>query len=339
MEMGMSKVAAIFPGQGSQVVGMGVDVAQRSDAARDVFERANNVLGYDLLELQRTGPEEKLRETQFSQPAIFTTNVALYYGLGDALAPVVSAGHSFGEFCSLTIADALSFEEALRIVDERGKAMQYAAEKTPGGMSAVLGMDAQKIREIIDRVKKENGGRVQLANFNSPSQIVISGDLSAVQAAGDALLEAGAKRVVPLNVSGAWHSELMEPAVEHFAAAVNAGHFRMPAFDVVSNVDAQPYRDVEQIKRNLVRSISDEVRWHDTALRLLSYQPDLVVEFGASPVLGPLMKRLSGSLPVINVSDYAGVEKLRTALRDREMTDDSELLDVAQDRLRRGVSP
>jgi [acyl-carrier-protein] S-malonyltransferase len=309
----MKRVAVLFPGQGSQVVGMGQDVAARSQVARDLFDRASKVLGYDVLDLQRTGPEEKLRETQYSQPAIFTTNVALYFAVGDVLQPVVSAGHSFGEFCSLTISGALSFEEALRIVDERGKAMQYAAEKAPGGMSAVLGMDAGKIREVVDRVKSETGARVQLANFNSPAQIVISGDLSAVQAAGDALLEAGAKRVVPLNVSGAWHSQLMEPAVEHFAAAVNVGHFRMPQFDVVSNVDAQPYRDVETVKRNLVRSITEEVRWHETAQKLLSYNLDLVVEFGASPVLGPLMKRVFG-MAVMVVSDYAGVEKLRAAL-------------------------
>ncbi len=318
------RVAVMFPGQGSQVVGMGTDVAKHSQAASDVFERASKVLGYDLLELQRTGPEEKLRETQFSQPAIFVTNVALYYAVDDAPTPIVSAGHSFGEFCSLTISNALTFEEALRIVDERGKAMQYAAEQAAGAMSAVLGMDAAAIREIVERIKSQTGGRVQLANFNSPSQIVISGDLAAVQAAGDALLEAGAKRVVPLNVSGAWHSQLMEPAVERFASAVNAGHFRLPEFDVVSNVDAQPYRDVETIKRSLERSITDEVRWHDTAQRLLSYNLDLVVEFGASPVLGPLMKRLAGGLPVLNVSDYASVEKLRTALCHPEESKDPE---------------
>jgi [acyl-carrier-protein] S-malonyltransferase len=315
MEMGcLMNVAVIFPGQGSQVVGMGVDVAQHSAAARDLFEHANGILGYDLLALQRSGPEEQLRETQFSQPAIFATNVALYFAVGDALKPVSTAGHSFGEFCSLTVSDALSFEDALRVVNERGKAMQYAAERAPGGMSAVLGMDASRIREIVEKIKTERGGRLQLANFNSPSQIVISGDLAAVQAAGDALLEAGAKRVVPLNVSGAWHSELMQPAIERFAAAVNAAHFRTPAFDVVSNVDAEPYRDIEQIKRNLIRSITDEVRWHDTALKLLSYNLDLVVEFGATPVLGPLMKRLPRAPQVMNVSDWGGVQKLQTLL-------------------------
>lgn len=310
----MMRVAAIFPGQGSQLVGMGVDIANRSTQAREVFERASGILGYDLLELQRSGPEEKLRETEFSQPAIFTTNVALYYAVGDALKPVVSAGHSFGEFCSLTISGALAFEEALRIVDERGKAMQYAAEQAPGGMSAVLGMDAQKIREVVDRVKQQTGARVQLANFNSPAQIVISGDLAAVQTAGDALLEAGAKRVVPLNVSGAWHSELMVPAVSRFAAAVNGAQFGLPQFDVVSNVDARPYRDTDQIKHNLVKSITDEVRWHDCALALLTYELELVVEFGASPVLAPMFKRLPDAPPVMNVTDSGGVEKLRAVL-------------------------
>jgi [acyl-carrier-protein] S-malonyltransferase len=311
------RVAVIFPGQGSQVVGMGVDAAQNSPAARELFERANAILGYDLLALQRTGPEEKLRETLYSQPAIFATNVALYFAVGDALRPVASAGHSFGEFCSLTASGSLAFEDALRVVDERGKAMQFAAEQAPGGMSAVLGMEAARIAEIVERVKADVGGRAQLANFNSPTQIVISGDLSTVQAAGEALLEGGAKRVVPLNVSGAWHSELMQPAIERFAAAVNGAAFRMPAFDVVSNVDAQAYRDVETIKRNLVRSITEEVRWHDTAQNVLSYAPDLVVEFGASPVLGPLMKRLPNAPQTINVTDFAGVQKLRAMLSDK----------------------
>jgi [acyl-carrier-protein] S-malonyltransferase len=305
------RVAVIFPGQGSQVVGMGIDVAQHSAVARDLFERANGIVGYDLLALQRNGPDEKLRETQFSQPAIFATNVALYFAVGDVLKPVVSAGHSFGEICSLTVAGSLSFEDALRVVDERGKAMQFAAEQAPGGMSAVLGMDAARIRAIVDSVKAERGGRLQLANFNSPAQIVISGDLFAVQAAGDALLEGGAKRVVPLNVSGAWHSELMEPAIERFASAVNAAHFGAPQFDVVSNVDAHVYRDTEDIKRNLIRSITDEVRWHDTALKLLSYNLDVVVEFGASPVLAPMFRRLPNAPQVMNVTEWGGVEKLR----------------------------
>lgn len=308
------RVVPVFPGQGSQTVGMGVDAAANVPAVRELFERSNAVLGYDLLELQRTGPDERLRETMYSQPAIFATNLALYYAVGDALRPVASAGHSFGEVCSLTIAGALSYEDALHIVDERGKAMQHAADLAPGGMSAVLGLNADTVRDVAQKIVAQTGARVQLANFNSPTQIVISGDLGGVRAAGDAMLEAGAKRVVPLNVSGAWHSALMEPAIERYSAAVTAAHFDVPTFDVISNVDAQPLRDVEAIRSNLVRSITDEVRWHETALRLLSYEPDLVVEFGASPVLAPLFRRLPEAPKVMSVSDYAGVQKLLATL-------------------------
>ena len=311
----MRRIAAVFPGQGSQSVGMGVEVAAAVNEATALFERARDVLGYDLLALQREGPDELLRETRYSQPAIFTTNVALFTACADLHGSVVvSAGHSFGELCSLTVAEALSFDDALHIVDERGKAMQAAAEMAPGGMAAVLGLEADRLRPIVERMQRENGDRVQLANFNSPTQIVISGDLGAVQRAGEEMLKAGAKRVVPLNVSGAWHSELMRPAVERLAAAVNATEFSLPVFDVVSNVDAQPYRDVEVIKRNLVRSITHEVRWHETAERVLSYKPDLIVEFGASAVLVPLIKRLPDAPHTIVVNDMHGVASLRSAL-------------------------
>lgn len=309
------RIAAIFPGQGSQSIGMGLDVARSSPAALSLFNRAGDILGYDLLQLVREGPQERLRETMYSQPAIFVTNCALYYAVADDVIPVVSAGHSFGEFCSLTISNSLSFDEALRIVHERGKAMQHAAELAPGGMSAVIGMQADRIREIVARSNQRCGKVAQLANFNSPSQIVISGDLAAVRAAGDALLEAGAKRVVPLDVSGAWHSALMEPAIERLAAAVDAAIFSIPEFDVISNVDAKPYRDVETIRRNLVRSISSEVLWHETAELIVSYETDVVVEFGAGPVLGPLMKRLPAPPTVLQISDRSGVEKLRSRER------------------------
>jgi [acyl-carrier-protein] S-malonyltransferase len=264
--------------------------------------------------LQKNGPEERLRETQYSQPAIFTTNVALYMAAAEFLAPVAGAGHSFGEFCALVAAQALEFDDALRIVNERGKAMQHAADLAPGGMSAVLGLDAATIRRVVEETRQTTRKRVQLANFNSPTQIVISGDLDAVQKAGDAMMAAGAKRVVPLNVSGAWHSALMEPSIERFSKIVDAATFSLPKFDVISNVDAQPYRDTDTMKRNLVQSITHEVRWHETAERLLEYNLDIVVEFGASGVLGPLMKRMPNSPNVMVVSDFAGVQKLRKLL-------------------------
>ncbi|MHB8146270.1 MAG: ACP S-malonyltransferase [Vulcanimicrobiaceae bacterium] len=308
------RIGVVFPGQGSQSVGMGVDVAAHSSEAKALFDRSNDILGYDLLALQQRGPDERLRETQFSQPAIFATNVALYDAVGAVLAPVVSAGHSFGEFCSLYAAKALTFDDGLRIVAERAKAMQAAADLAPGAMAAVLGLEAHAVRAIVQDICARSGARVQLANFNSPSQIVISGDRDGVQAAGDAMLAGGAKRVVPLNVSGAWHSELMEPAIERFGAAVEAGAFAMPAFDVISNVDASPYRDIASIKTNLVRSITHEVRWHETAERMLSYGLDAVVEFGASPVLVPLLKRMPGAPQAMVVSDFSGIVTLRETL-------------------------
>jgi [acyl-carrier-protein] S-malonyltransferase len=214
----------------------------------------------------------------------------------------------------LVIARSLEFDEALRIVRERAKAMQSAAARKGGGMSAVLGLSAGQVRAVLERFAGENVGHVAMANFNSPTQIVISGDLAAVAAAAQPMLDAGAKRVIPLNVSGAWHSTLMEPAVERLAAAVAKSHFRLPEFDVISNVDGRAYRDVETIKENLVRSIVEEVRWHDTAERLLTYELDRVVEFGASNVLGALMRRMPNSPQVSVVSDSSGVEKLRAEL-------------------------
>ena len=312
------RLGVVFPGQGSQVVGMGADVAQAYPVAADLFERAGRIVGYDLLGLCRTGPEERLRETKFSQPAIFVVNYALAAAAlgeqGAALAPAVSAGHSFGEYCSLVLAGALTFEEALRLVDARGIAMQAAAEKAAGAMSAILGLDAEAIERAVRAARDGGAGRVSLANFNAPSQIVVSGDAAAVKAAGELCLQAGAKRVVPLNVSGAWHSELMQPAVPLFAPEVQRAHVEMTNFPVISNVDAQPYGDEEHIKRNLIRSVTSEVLWHATSLRMLEEKLDLIVEFGASPVLGPMLKRLPGAPEITSVSDRNGIEKLITRL-------------------------
>jgi [acyl-carrier-protein] S-malonyltransferase len=317
--MAAPRIGVIFPGQGSQVVGMGADLADAHPVVREMFEQAATVVGYDLLELCRSGPEEKLRETKFSQPAIFVVNCALAAAVGGedpaAFGAVVSAGHSFGEYCSLVLARSLGFANALALVNARGIAMQSAAEQAKGAMAAVLGLDATAIAGAVNQARSEGAGRVSLANFNAPSQIVISGDATAVRVAGEMCLQAGAKRVVPLNVSGAWHSELMQPAVPLFAPYVERAHVSLPQFTVISNVDAKPYSDAAQIKENLVRSVTAEVLWHATSLRLLQEQLDLVVEFGASPVLGPMLKRLPGAPEVTSVSDRSGVEKLRTRLQ------------------------
>ncbi len=308
------RVCVIFPGQGSQTVGMGADVARAYSAAAQCFAAAKTILGYDLLALCERGPVETLTETRYAQPAIFVTNVALARAAGEMLQPVASAGHSFGEFCSLALAGALTFEAALGLVNQRGLAMHRAATTERGAMAAVLGLDPDALRAAVARAVESGAGRVQLANFNAPGQIVISGDAEAVRVAGEYAAEAGAKRVVPLNVSGAWHSALMDPARAEFEAHVRAAAVMPPAFTVISNVDAKPYGDVDAIKTNLVRSVTEEVRWHDAALALVATGADLIVEFGASPVLAPMFKRIEGAPKAITVSDADGVEKLREQL-------------------------
>ena len=314
------RVGVVFPGQGSQTRGMGADVAAAYPAAGALYREAKTILGYDLLALCADGLEDQLRETRYGQAAIFVTNLALASAVGDVLTPVVSAGHSFGEYCSLAMAGALSFETALALVNQRGLAMHRAASLARGAMSAVIGLDDTLLRRAVNLAIERGAGRVQLANFNQPGQVVISGDAAAVRVAGELALEAGAKRVIRLNVSGAWHSALMEPAREEFAKHIADAPIIMPRFTVVSNVDAQPYTSVEQIKTNLIRSVTDEVRWHEAAIAMIAAGIELIVEFGASPVLAPMMKRVAGAPKAMHVGDAAGVEKLRALLAPAEVT-------------------
>jgi len=292
---------------------MGVDVASNFPAAQDCFARASRVLGYDVLALCASGSEEALRETRVSQPAIFTVNVAIYRAVESlGLEPVVSAGHSFGEYCSLTIAGSVGFDDALELVNERGIAMGDAADAAPGAMAAIIGFDVDAVEEICEQARARTGLRVDLANLNAPVQIVISGDAAAVSVAGELAKAQGAKRVVMLNVSGAWHSALMAPAVDRFEKAVAAARLSAPSFAVISNVEVVEYSSVEQIRRCLIASLVSRVRWHETAQRLARHKPDFVVECGASPVLAPMMRRLPDAAAdrCVSVSDCAGVDKL-----------------------------
>jgi [acyl-carrier-protein] S-malonyltransferase len=198
--------------------------------------------------------------------------------------------------------------------------MHRAASLARGAMSAVIGLDDTLLRRAVGLAIERGAGRVQLANFNQPGQVVISGDEAAVRVAGELALEAGAKRVIRLNVSGAWHSALMEPAREEFAKHIADAPIIRPRFTVISNVDAQPYTSVEQIKTNLIRSVTDEVRWHEAAIAMIVAGIELIVEFGASPVLAPMMKRVAGAPKAMHVGDAAGVEKLRALLAPAEVT-------------------
>ena len=295
---------------------MGADAARNHAAARECFDRASAVLGYDLLGLCERGDEDELRDTRVSQPAIFTANVAIYRAVESlGFTPIVSAGHSFGEYCSLTIAGSIAFEQALALVNERGIAMGQAADLAPGSMAAIIGFEQTQVEDICARARTQSGARVDVANLNAPVQIVVSGDVAGVRAACDIARDEGAKRVVVLNVSGAWHSELMSPAIPLFTKHVESASIGMPSFAVISNVDVVPYDSVERIRRCLIASLRARVRWHETAMALASFGPDIIVECGATRVLAPMMARLPGveAERVVHVADSAGVAKLAAA--------------------------
>ncbi len=299
------------------MVGMGAELAARFPQSRECFDRASAALGYDLLERVNHASADELKETRLSQPAIFTANVAIYRAVATVgLTPVASAGHSFGEYCSLTIADAIDFDQAVRIVNERGQAMGEAADVAPGLMAAIIGLEEAAVEEACRRAREATGLRVDLGNLNTLTQIVVSGDAEAVEAACDIARELGAKRVRILNVSGAWHSTLMEPAMPRFSRAVEKAALRVPAFTVISNVIAKPYETVEQIRSCLLASLCSRVRWHETALALAALAPDFVIECSASEVLAPMMKRLPniGAAQVIQVADAATLQDLQDAV-------------------------
>lgn len=295
---------------------MGVEVARSFDASRETFDRASAVLGWDVLRTCETGTDEELRETRVSQPAIFTANVAIYRAVETlGLTPLVSAGHSFGEYCSLTIAGSLSLEHAVALVNERAIAMGAAADVAPGAMAAFIGFEQAKVEEICDRARTQSGARVDVANLNAPVQIVVSGDAAGVAVACDIARAAGAKRVVMLNVSGAWHSPLMASAVPAFARHVEAAPIEVPSFAVISNVEVEAYSSVAQIQRCLIASLSARVRWHEAAVALAAMRPDIIVECGATRVLAPMMARLDGveGSRVFHVADPASLAKLSAA--------------------------
>jgi [acyl-carrier-protein] S-malonyltransferase len=313
----MPTAGFIFPGQGSQTTKMGADVAAHFPQSRECFDRASSVLGYDLLAKVSTASADELKETRLSQPAIFTVNVAIYRAVATlGLRPIVTAGHSFGEYCSLEISDAMDFDEAVRIVNERAAAMGEASDRAPGTMAAIIGINEAAVDELCKRAREQSGARVDIGNLNTLTQIVVSGDVAGVVAACDFAKEAGAKRVRMLNVSGAWHSSLMEPAIPRFERAVSKAIIREPSFAVISNVTARPYRSVEEIRSALLASLCSRVRWHEAAVALAAFAPDVIIECGATEVLAPMVKRLPniGEIRVAHVADAAGVEDLQAAL-------------------------
>ena len=285
--------AFVFPGQGAQFVGMGKDLYENNPVAKEMFDKANEILGFNITDLMFNGTDEDLRQTKVTQPAIFLHSVILAKTMGDDFNPDMVAGHSLGEFSALVAAGALSFEDGLRLVSARAQAMQKACEKTPSTMAAVLGLPDAKVEELCASVTE---GVVVPANYNCPGQIVISGSIEGVDAACAKMLEAGAKRALKLKVGGAFHSPLMEPARAELADAIAHTDFHAPKCPVYQNVNAEPQTDPETIKKNLIAQLTAPVRWTQTIQNMIAAGADTFVEVGPGAVLQGLVKKISSEV-------------------------------------------
>ncbi|AXE16408.1 [acyl-carrier-protein] S-malonyltransferase [Runella rosea] len=289
--------AYVFPGQGSQFSGMGKDLYENNAQARAMFDKANEILGFEITKVMFEGTDEELKQTDVTQPAIFLHSVILASTIED-FKPDMVAGHSLGEFSALVAAGALSFEDALRLVAKRADAMQRACVISPSTMAAVLGLDDAKIEEICASIE---GEVVVAANFNCPGQVVISGTHEGVRLAGEKLKEAGAKRVLPLPVGGAFHSPLMEPAREELAAAIEATVFSVPRCPIYQNVNAQAATEVETIKENLISQLTAPVRWTQSVRAMVADGAVEFIECGPGKVLQGLVKKIASDVTTAGV--------------------------------------
>ena len=306
----MSHIAFLFPGQGSQQVGMGQDLYEAYPEARATFDQADDVLGFALSDLCFNGPEERLKDTINTQPAIFVTSVALLRALESNVfqAPGFVAGHSLGEYSALAAAGAMDFAAGLQLVRERGRLMKEAGQRSPGGMAAVLGLETEVVDQVCRQAREETGGVIQVANYNSPGQIVISGDFRTRDVAIELAKAQGAKKVVPLAVSIASHSPLMECIVDEFRQVVAATEFRKPTVPVVANVSAAPLESSEALRQELVQQLTSPVRWVESVEYMIGQGVTEFVEIGPKDVLTKLMRRIDKSVQAMRVEDVTTVD-------------------------------
>jgi len=291
--------AYVFPGQGAQFTGMGKVLYENHPIAVDLFEKANHILGFDITKVMFEGTEEDLRQTKITQPAIYLHSVILTRIMGEDFNPDIVAGHSLGEFSALAANKVLTFEEGLRLVYKRAFAMQKACEITPSTMAAVIGLEDAVVERICASI---TGEIVVPANYNCPKQLVISGSVEGIKIACDKMKEAGAKRALPLNVSGAFHSPLMEPARQELEKAINESRFVTGICPIYQNVTAQPVSDPEIIRQNLIAQLTSPVRWSQIIQNIIANDARDFTEVGPGTVLQGLIQKIDGSVTAVSIS-------------------------------------
>ena len=284
--------AFVFPGQGAQFVGMGKDLYDNNPLAKELFEKANDILGYRITDIMFEGTDEELKQTKVTQPAVFLHSVISALCLGDAFEPKMVAGHSLGEFSALTAAGALSFEDGLKLVYARAMAMQKACEAQPSTMAAIIGLPNEKVEEICATINCENNV-VVCANYNNPGQLVISGNIEAINEACEQLKAAGAKRALPLKVGGAFHSPLMQPAKDELQAAIEKTEIKAPKCPVYQNVDGKPHTDPMEIKANLIAQLTSSVRWAQSVENMIADGADDFTECGPGKALQGMITKIN----------------------------------------------
>jgi [acyl-carrier-protein] S-malonyltransferase len=314
----MGKVAFVFPGQGAQAIGMGLDAFEQSAQARAIFETADRVLGEPLSELIFRGEEAELKKTVNTQPALLTASIAYWTLLADAgIRADVAAGHSLGEYSALVASGALSFEEAVKTVRMRGQLMEQAVPAGLGGMAAILGAERDALKALCATISAEID-QVELANVNCPGQIVVSGSVAGVQAVADQVKSIGAKRAIVLEVSGPFHSSLMQPAADALAPQLASIAWQMPSVPVVSNVTALPVQQAEAWAGLLQQQIVSPVQWEDSVNTMIEYGVDTFVEIGPGSVLAGLIKKIDKQVTVHNVNSLESLQATITALQGVE---------------------